>query len=162
MILWTTFGAWRAHIVVDAWIYALFVLAGLVRRAVIVAGATNDTAALVGISAIAAETATLGTTRLNVAFGIGAARIVEQAGIDAVAIDAGLARVAFAIDATANGATGGIRIALKAILTAAHRAMLLHLANGVGAAVARVPTLAIDTGLLFATIRITFTAWWTL
>lgn len=162
MVLWTTFGAWRTDITVDAWIYALLVLAGLVRGAVIVASAANYSATLVGIAAIAAVTAALGTTRLYVALGIGAAGIVDQTRIDTVAIDAGLARVAFAVDTTTNGATDGIGIALKAILAAAHGAMLLDLANGVGATVAGIAALAIDTCLLISTIRITFAAWRTL
>lgn len=75
---------------VDTRIDALFVLAGLVRGAVVVAAAANDAAALVGIASVATQAAALSPVGLDVALGIGAAGVVDQARVDAVAVDAGL------------------------------------------------------------------------
>lgn len=145
-------------VVVHTWIDALFVLAGLVRGAVVVAAAANDAAALVGITAIATQAAALRPVGLDVALGIGTAGIVDQARVDAVAVDAGLARVALSIHPASDRATGGIGIALEAVLAAAHCSVLGHLADGVGAAVARVAALAMDTGLLVRTVVVALTS----
>lgn len=155
VILWSTLGTRGTHIVVDTRIDALLVLAGLVRGAVVVAAAANDAATLVGIATVSAQATALGTTGLDVALGVGTTRIVDQAGIDAVAIDAGLARVTFTIDTTANGTAGDIGVTLESILATADGAMLLHLADGIGATVAWVAALSVHTRLLVTAVQIT-------
>lgn len=155
VILWTALGSRGTHIVVDTRIHALLVLAGLVRGTVVVAAAANDAATLVRITTVSAQAAALGTAGLDVALGVGSTRIVDQAGIDAVAVNAGLARVTFTVDAASNGTAGGIGITLESILATADGAMLLHLADGIGATVAWVAALSVHTRLLVTTVQIT-------
>jgi len=148
-------------VVVDAGIHALLVLAGLVCGTVVVAAAADDAATLVRITTVSTQAAALGTVRLHIALGIGSTGIVDQARIDAVTVDAGLARIALAIHAASNGATGGIGITLESILAAAHCAMLGHLADGVGSTVARVAALGMDAGLLVGTVLVAVASWLT-
>lgn len=102
MVLSPALSTRGTRVVVDAGIHALLVLAGLVCGTVVVAAAANDTTTLVGISSIATQATALGTVRLHIALGVGSTGIVDQAWVDAVTIDAGLARIALTVDATSN------------------------------------------------------------
>lgn len=162
MILWTTLGTRSTHITVDTRIDALLVLAGLVRGAVVVAAAADDAATLVRIATVATQAAALGSAGLDVALGIGSTWVIDQARIDAVAVDAGLTRVAFTIDATSNRTAGGIWITLESILATADGTMLLHLADGIVATVAWITALSVHTRLLITAVQITFASRWAL
>lgn len=159
MILWQAFGAWRAHVGVDARIDAHCVLAGLIAGAVAVAATTNHFTLVVRISSVAAHTTALGSVSIRIAFGIRAARILDEARIYAIAIDAGSARVAFAVDAASNRSTHYVRISLVARLARACGAMILHEARGVRTAIARTATLSIDARFMRRTFAVFSASW---
>lgn len=148
MMMGPAFGARMALAApVDARIDALGILAGLVAGTVGVRSAADDGARLPRIAAVAATAATLRLIVGHKAFGIRSARIVQQTGTDAVAVDARLAAVAFAVDAAAERTAHRLRIAVVAAAARAHGAMVLHTAFGVEATVARIAALSIDAGL---------------
>lgn len=114
MILWQAFGARRTDIRIYARIDADGILARLIAGTVAVAAATDHFALFVWVSTISAQTAAFGTISIWIAFGIRTARLFDETRIDAVAIDAGFARFAFAVDATSNCTAHYVRISFVA------------------------------------------------
>lgn len=86
------------------------------------------------------------------ALGVGAARVRDQARIHTVVILAGLVERALAVVLTLDGVARELRITLIALLAGANRLVIPHVADRVGAAVARIATLPVDAGLAIAAI----------
>lgn len=162
VVMWTAFSAARAGIVVDARVDTLGVLALLVRRTVAVAATPDHVAAFVRVAAVSTAATALGLIPSHVAFAVLAARVGDEARVDAHAVDARLVHVALSVRATADGATSGLRVALVARLATAHRTMVVDVALGVQSAVAWVAALAVNAGLRARAFRVAFTAWLTL
>lgn len=81
------------------------------------------------------------------ALGIQGAGIGDQAGIDALAVQALLVAAALVVRLAANGSAAELGIARVAWLAVADRMVVLHGALGVGSAVAGAHALGVDAGL---------------
>lgn len=155
---WLAIGVWRARwsVVagVDARVNALSVNASPIRGAVVVAATSDDSATNIWISSVSASAATLSSVARGVTFGMSSARVIDQTGIDAVAIDASLSRIAFGVASAANCVTSDVGIAFIAFSAGANRPMVLHKAVGVVATVTRIAAHSIDAGLRGWTVRV--------
>lgn len=158
----TAFGAGRTGVVVDARIDTLRVLTLLIRRTIAVAATSNDVAALVRVAPVSAAASALGLVASHIALAILATWVLDQARIDANAVDAGLACVTFSVRPASDCATGCLRVTLIARLTAAHGPVIVNVALSVESAVARVSTLAVDARLRCWALGIALAAWFTL
>jgi hypothetical protein len=157
-----TFRPRRAVVFVETWIDALFVDATLVGWAVIVAHTANNSADIAWVSTVATQASTLGLVVAHEALSVEAARVVDQAGVHAVLVDARLVWLTLRVASTANSATSNIGISFVAFLARADSAMALDCALGVGSAVTWISTLAVDAGLGVGAFAITETSgsWW--
>lgn len=157
MVLCLAFCPRRARAIVYARIDTLRVTALLVVRTIVVAAALDDRTLYHRISAISAQTSALCVTRYGVAFGVDSARVVIQARIYAISVDASLTRFTLGINSTSDRSTGNVRISFVSILARANSSVVLYHTCTVITAVARIPALSIDTSLLIRAFRITGT-----
>ena len=137
-----------------AGIDALHVDARVISRTVTVAVAADDTTAIQRIAVVALATATIGHMVVREAFNVGArARMIRnQARIYAIVVHAGLVERALTIVSTLDRVARDLRVTLVALLARADRFVISHVADGVGAAVARIATLSVDACLMVAAI----------
>ena len=149
-----------AGVLVDAGIDAVLVPTSAVCRALGVSAAADNLAAHEGVSLIPRQAAAVGTVAAWVALGVAAAGVLQQARVDAVSLDAGLAVPAVPVTLAADGLAGDLRVAHVAGRADAHWAVVLHEALGAGAAVARVLALPVDTRLAVGTVVIPGAAGW--
>lgn len=117
VVVHQTFGSGRTRTIVDARVDTLRVPALSISRTVAVRYTSDDVAPFKWISSVTAETSALSSVLVYVTFGIDAARIFDQARIDAVSVNTSLSRLAFRIDATTDCVTGDVRIAFEAVQT---------------------------------------------
>ncbi len=144
----------RAGVLPDAGAVAVAAVAGLLLRALVVGPAADRLAALVGggVRLEALQAAALGAVLLGVALRVHSARVGDQAGVDAVALDADLGVGALAVAVAAGRLAADLRVSDGARRAAADGPVVLDGAVGVGAAVARVLAQAVDAGLARRTL----------
>lgn len=148
------FRAGRARIVVHAGIDALHVDAGVIAGTVAVAVAADDAAAIQRTAVVALAATAIGRMVVREAFGVDArARTIrDQARIHAVVVHAGFVERALAVVPAFDRVARDVGITLVALLARADRFVISHVADGVGAAVARVATLPVDASFTIAAI----------
>lgn len=144
MILHPALSIRRARIIVNTRINTLRVDTLPIPRTITIGNTSNNDTPTKRISSIPAQTSTLRLIPINVTFSIDSARILNQARVDAVSVDAGFSRVAFRVGATADSVASDVGIAFEAFFTRADRAVVLDEAGAVGAAIAWVATEAVD------------------
>lgn len=133
---------------------ALHVDAGVIARTVAIAVTTDDATAIQRIAVVALATATIGYVVVREAFDVDArARMVRyQAWIHTVVVHAGFVEGALAVMATLDRVTRDLGITLVAWFARTDRFVISYVADGVGAAVARVATLPVDASLVITAI----------
>lgn len=148
------FRAGRARIVVHAGINALHIDAGVITWTVAVTVAADDAAAIQRIAVVALAAAAIGYMVVRETFTVDvcAWMIRDQAWIYAVVVHAGFVECALAVMPTLDRLTRNLGITLVALLARADWFVIPHVADGVGAAVARVATLPVDASFTVAAI----------
>lgn len=101
-------GTW---VLVQAGVDTVLAPAGLVQGTLLVAAATNDLAGDEGISFIACDTLAHGAVLGWVALSEPSTGVLDQAGVDTVAVDAGLLVAALVISLATRQLTGNLRVA---------------------------------------------------
>lgn len=141
-------GSGGARIIVQTRVDALSVDARSVGRAVVVAAASHYVAAIFWISSVSAQAATFRSVSVHVALRVQSARIVHEARIDAVSVNASLSGLAFRVGAASDGAACDVGISFKAFLARTDGSVVLNKALRVLTAVTRISAQAIDAGLV--------------
>ena len=141
-----------ALVVPDARVDALRVDTGVLGWTVAVTVAADNAAADLRVAVVARATATLGRVVGDVALGVSATCVREQARVDAVVVDASLVGGAFGVATTFETVAGNFGVTLVSGLAGADRAMVLHVADCVGAAAARLAALTVDAGFVVRTV----------
>jgi hypothetical protein len=93
VILWSAFSAWRTWVVVNTRVDALRVLAPFVGWTIVVAAASNHVTSVSWIATVTAQASTLSVITKGVTLSIVSARVILDTRVDAMGIDARLARI---------------------------------------------------------------------
>ena len=148
----------RTWILVDARIDTVLVSTGLVSWTLRVSAAADNFTAHEWISFISRQTAAVGSVEGGVALSKSATRVIDQAGVDTLSLDAGLSVSTLSIRLTSYGLTGDLGVAHIARGTDTGGSVVHSEALGSSAAVAGVLALPVDAGLTIGTVVISGTA----
>jgi hypothetical protein len=148
----------RTWILIDTRIDTVLVSARLVSWTLRVSAAANQFTAHKWISFISRQTAAVGSVKGGVALSKSATRVIDQAGVDTLALDAGLSVPTFAVRLTSDGLAANLRIANIAWGTDTGGSVVHSEALGSCAAVTGVFALSVDAGLAIGTVVISGTA----
>lgn len=162
VIVRAAFGTSRAGVVVHARIDTLRVLALLLRWTVAVAATANHVTTLIRISSISISAATLSLIAGDITLAVLSARIVDQARINAHAVDTRFPGVTLGIRSTSHSSASGLRVALIARFAAAHGTMILDVALGVNSAITWISALSVYACLRSGAFRVALTTRFTL
>ena len=148
----------RTWILIDTRIDTVLVSARLVSGTLRVSAASDQFTAHKWISFISRQTPAVGSVEGGVALSKSATRIIDQAGVDTLSLDAGLSVTTLTVRLTSYGLTANLRIANIARGTDTGGSVVHSEALGSGAAVTRVFALSVDAGLAIGTVVISGTA----
>jgi hypothetical protein len=133
----------RAAVVPEAGVDAEHIDARVFGRAVAVAKATDDLANELSVRVETGAAAAFGLVFDHVTLGVRSADVREEAGIHAISIDTGFVRAALGVSAALGTVASDLGVAFVSRLARTRRPMVLHVANGVCAAVAGLAALAV-------------------
>ena len=105
----------RTWILVDTGINTVLASTGLVSWTLRISAAADNFTAHEWISFISRQTAAVGSVKGGVALSESATRIIDQAGVDTLSLDAGLSVSTLSIRLTSYGLTGDLRVANDAV-----------------------------------------------
>lgn len=129
----------RARIVAHARVHALAVDAGVFRRAFVGASAADDATRHERVALEAGSAAARGHVALHIALAVDGAQVLEETGVYAILVHAGLVRGALRVVLALDWEAGYAWFALVAFLAEADGLVVLDVALRVAAAVAGVP-----------------------
>lgn len=143
----------RARPLLEARVQTLAVVAGLLQRALTVAATADGRAAGVGIALESVLAAAVGAVALRVALGVAAARIFNEARIQAVARTVtGLAVQAFRVATEANRDTFNKRVSNSSLRTSADRLVLGKETLSSRSTIARILAQTVNASLIGSTV----------
>ena len=148
----------RTWILVDARIDTVFASTGLVSWTLRISAAADNFTAHEWISFISRQTAAVGSVKGGVTLSKSATRIIDQAGVDTLSLDAGLSVSTLSIRLTSYGLARYLRVADIARGTDTGGSVVHSEALGSSATVAGVLALSVDAGLAIGTVVISGTA----
>ena len=153
-----TLGSGCAGVLVEAGVDTVLAPAGLVQWTLGITATANHLTGSEGITLVASDALAHGAVLRWVALSKPATRILNEAGVDTVAVNAGLLVSALAVALAAHGHTGNGWVAHEARRTDTDGVVALDEAGGSGAAVAGVDTLSVDAGLAVGAVIVSVTA----
>jgi len=144
----------RTWILIDTRIDTVLVSAGLVSWTLRVSAAADNFTAHEWISFISRQTAAVCSVEGGVALSKSATRVIDQAGVDTLSLDARLSVATLSIRLTSDGLAGYLGVAHIARGTHAGGSVVHSEALGSSAAVAGILALSVDAGLSIGTVVI--------
>ena len=148
----------RTWILVDTGINTVLASTGLVSWTLRISAAADNFTAHEWISFISRQTAAVGSVKGGVALSESATRIIDQAGVDTLSLDAGLSVSTLSIRLTSNGLAGDLGVAHIAWGTDTGGSVVHSEALGSGATVTGVFALPVNAGLAIGTVVVPGTA----
>jgi hypothetical protein len=146
----------RARVFSDARVETVTSEAGLFLGTLGVSSAADGRAtAPVRVALVSGQTAAVGLVATGEAFRVCSARVVDEAGVDAGALDADLSVEAFGVALAADGLALNLRVSNGALWTPAYGPVSRKETLGTGTAVARVPAEPVDTRLVAGALVVT-------
>ena len=152
-------GVLGARVVGLAWVDAVSVLAGPVERALGVGPAPDGDASSERIALVAVDAAAVGHVALRVALGVGAAGVVQEARVDALAVAARLAVLTLRVGLASDGLALDLWVADGPFRALTDRPVVGQEAVGALAAVARVHADPVDASVVLLALVVPDTAW---
>ena len=143
------FSTW---ILVETRINTILISAGFVLRTLGVSATADDFTGNKRIPLVAGDTLTVGLVAGGVALGEPAARVLHQARVHALPVEAGLSVPAVVVALATNRLAGNQRISDVARRTGTNRSVGLYEALGIGPTITGVHALAVDAGLAVGTV----------
>lgn len=147
-----TFGPRRTRIVIQARIDALSVYAGSIRRAIVVASASDDKATISRIASVSAQAPAFGSASYRVTLGVETARVVYKARIDTIRVDASFSRCAIGIGSATDRVASHVGIPFVSFFARANGPVVLNEALSICSAVTRISTQSVNASFVRRTV----------
>jgi len=153
-------GVFGARISGLARVDAVPVLASTGQRTLRIGPASDGNASGERITFVSVDAAAVGDVALGVAFGVGAARIVQETGVDALAVAAGLPVLTLGVGLAADRLALDLWVADGALGALAHGPVVRQEALSPLATVTRVHADTVDASIVLFALVVTNAAWW--